>query len=345
LVTLAVPCFAALAGLRIFHDDASAMRLWRFLAQFGAILVLLTLLQSLVVPGTILIYEKWVYITDYTLTFVNRNTAATAIGVFLILNAGLLLESLKGTSFREIRLFLKVFDLKKNRKYRQILFLAVSCAVIVLGLMLTRSRGGVGSTLLAGLVLGGLALAFRPIVPERGRRTRFFVTVSICVLVVVAFLMLFGGLVVERIAQEGWEDNTRLCSYEAILKAIGDRWLLGWGFGTFVDVFPSYRDAACTGIIGIWDRAHNSYLEFIMGTGVFGAVVLVGVFWLIIAALVRGLGSRQSMNIPPCASLAILVLISLHSLVDFSLQIPGFAVLAVASLVCGVTISLKKAST
>jgi O-antigen ligase len=339
MVTFSVPCFAALAALRIFQDDAAAVRLWQFLAKFGALLIGLTLLQDLIFPRTLLIYEKWAYNNDFTLTFVNRNTAATEIGVILLLNLGLLLYRLIAVRRDRLLKQLLAFDLKWGDRHGQVLLQALICFMIFMGLVLTRSRAGIGSTILSSLALGCIVIAYNPPAFMQKGRIALAVTATMLVISVLAFLSLFGGVAVERVAEEGFEDTARLCTYQSIIHAIGDRWLLGWGFGTFADVFPSYRDASCTGIGGIWDRAHDSYLEFILGAGILGLFFLLYVFWLIGSTLLRGLKDRQSMKFAPAAAIAILILVSLHSLVDFSLQIPGVAVFVTASLVCGMVIS------
>jgi hypothetical protein len=66
---------------------------------------------------------------------------------------------------------------------------------------------------------------------------------------------------------------------------------------------------------------------------VFGYAILLGV-------CLRGLRARHKYRFIPVMGLAALVLASLHSIVDFSLQIPGFNVYFAAVMAAVVSISL-----
>ncbi|MBP0575551.1 hypothetical protein J8J27_33020, partial [Mycobacterium tuberculosis] len=82
----------------------------------------------------------------------------------------------------------------------------------------------------------------------------------------------------------------------------------------------------------VWDRAHNVFLEFALGVGVPAAAgVLVALYAVLTTTFVIGWRRRRRLVCAPITGIAILVLLTLHSLVDFSLQIPGMAVFAVAA--------------
>ena len=63
--------------------------------------------------------------------------------------------------------------------------------------------------------------------------------------------------------------------------------------------------------------------------------------WMVVfAVLVRGTLTRRRGLIVPVAALAVASLAVLHSLIDFSLQIPGFAIVALALTGAGLAQSL-----
>ena len=65
------------------------------------------------------------------------------------------------------------------------------------------------------------------------------------------------------------------------IKSILSAPLLGYGYGTFSAVFPMFRDDSI-GICGIWDKAHNTYLEIFQGLGLlFGAMLIACVVVLV----------------------------------------------------------------
>ncbi|MBR7517855.1 hypothetical protein KC217_19455, partial [Mycobacterium tuberculosis] len=126
--------------------------LWTFLVGFGAVLAAGGIVQDLAAPRTLLIFEKTSYVGDLTLSFVNRNTAATFLGVLLLLVLGRLLQH-----YDTLR-----FD-RRGQGYPPArldgLWPAMVAAFIVLvALFLTRSRGGAAATLAALAVGGGLAI-------------------------------------------------------------------------------------------------------------------------------------------------------------------------------------------
>jgi O-antigen ligase len=104
------------------------------------------------------------------------------------------------------------------------------------------------------------------------------------------------------------------------LRAIGDYWSLGSGFGTFTLIYPSYE-----GKTGIFDEvvnhAHNDYLELILEGGIMFVAVLV----LYALALLLKLIFGRIKNQQKVALLGIVFLL-LHSLVDFPLRTMAMAV-------------------
>ena len=104
------------------------------------------------------------------------------------------------------------------------------------------------------------------------------------------------------------------------LRAIGDYWSLGSGFGTFTLIYPSYE--AKTGIFDEFvNHAHNDYLELILEGGILIVVALV----LYVLALLLKLTFGKIENQQKVALLGIVFLL-LHSLVDFPLRTMAMAV-------------------
>jgi hypothetical protein len=61
---------------------------------------------------------------------------------------------------------------------------------------------------------------------------------------------------------------------------------------------------------------------------------------MLIGAFIRGIRTRQRFRFMPIMGLSALILVSLHSLVDFSLQIPGVGVYFAAVLAAAVSVSI-----
>ncbi len=83
-------------------------------------------------------------------------------------------------------------------------------------------------------------------------------TITGFVLVAFAFTLLLLGRL-DRIASQGLFDGGRWSVYNLVLEAIQERPLLGWGNGTFADLFPALRDAVfIAGVSGI-SRTQRSW--------------------------------------------------------------------------------------
>jgi O-antigen ligase len=223
---------------------------------------------------------------------------------------------------------------------------AFCCLIIAMALFLTQSRGAAGATFVALVVAVALMSTRRLTADKPGEgfgNWRRYATIVAGLLVVVGLFALFAGRSVYRMQELG-SDDTRWCAFASTIAAIKDNWIFGAGFGAFQDVFPVYRDADCAGIFGVWERAHNFFLEGWLGLGLpFLAALAIGYF-VLLAALIRGVRDRRQFRFVPVMGLAALILASLHSVVDFSPQIPGLAVYFAAIMAATVTVSLGRAT-
>jgi O-antigen ligase len=123
--------------------------------------------------------------------------------------------------------------------------------------------------------------------------------------------------------------------YWLTLGSITDRPMLGHGYGTFVDIFPMYRDRSIS-VEGFWEQAHNTYLEIFQGLGlVFGSMLLASVLLLVWRCVQGAMTRRENATMPRVAAAAA-ALVGIHSLVDFSLQIQAVALTFAAMLGAGV---------
>ena len=167
----------------------------------------------------------------------------------------------------------------------------------------------------------------------------FFAVAAGCSVALLTLYVLAGN-VVARYYEEGLMDHTRLSLYRATLRMILDHPWFGTGLGTFALAFPAYRSDDIS-MYGIYDRAHSTLLELAAEAGLpLAGIVVIG--WMIaFGALAHGVRSRRRERIIPAAALSVGLLAALHSLVDFSLQIPGFAIVVFGLLGVGVAQSFS----
>ena len=279
----------------------------------------------------------WFAVSDtgfVTGTFISRNNAATYFGLGVVALTAVLARALgrtvtaaaalEGTARREAMVCALAGRLGG---------LAVLWLLLLTALILTGSRGGI----LASLVATAVLLVLRPL---RGRGegglvvTRLAVTIGIFI-GLVAVLEMAGAKLLSRILVSGFEDLNREHAARATLAAAFDHLWTGAGAGAFQSVFPLYRPAPLVGS-GFWNRAHNDYLEALLGLGIPGFSAMMLMLGSLAWQALRGVFVRRRDSHFPLIGVAASVLVGLHAVVDFSLQIQGVALTYTALLGLGV---------
>lgn len=259
--------------------------------------------------------EKEGHLYNLTGTFTNRNTAATYFGSILLIWAlqtqARARAHLSGAStYADVVRQLATSPAK--------LILSAGATLICLGALAgTGSRAGMIFSLLA---LGVAMLLYRP--PAARRRATPLPMWIAAGLGIILMLELWGGMFATRIEMQGLSDAGRFQTYLATLQIIREHPILGIGLGNFEIFFPSIRPETM-GSAGIWNRAHSTPLELAaeLGLPFFFCLALVSCFWFISLWRFARLYRRQEIIV----GLAVGILGLLHSLFDFSLQIPGYA--------------------
>jgi hypothetical protein len=344
LSSLALPFLAFISALVFFQGDDEALWLWRALAYFGAAYAAFGMLQELLFPDQLLFEPKKYYVGYLTATFVNRNTAGTFFGLAFLLNLGLEFHQLRKIHIASFAKTALSFAIGWRDKNAPVLAYALTCLIVAVALFLTQSRGAVGATFIA-CVAAAAMITTRRLTADRPNEEFVswgrYATLFAGLVVIVGLFALFAGRSVYRMQEQGSED-ARWCSFASSIDAIKDNWIFGTGLGAFRDVFPVYRDSDCVEIFGVWDRAHNFFLEGWLGLGLpFVAALVIG-YLILVGVFIRGIRIRHKFRYIPVMGLAALILASLHSIVDFSLQIPGVGVYFAAIMAATVTVSLGR---
>ena len=114
---------------------------------------------------------------------------------------------------------------------------------------------------------------------------------------------------------------------------VAERPWQGHGYGNFEAAFAQHRDERFGDRV---DMAHNSYIEHLVELGVPATLLLYFGPLLLFGYCVRGVFARRRGQLFPLVAVGATVLVALHALVDFSLQIPAVAVTYAALLGIGV---------
>jgi O-antigen ligase len=273
-------------------------------------------------------------------TYVNPNHLAGYLCMCLSVGVGLMLARLGegkriGHSWRARLAAAIEFVLSPKMRLRLLL------VIMVIGLVLTRSRMGNTAFFVAMLVVGlaGVVLA-RKTAPQ---------TIALIVSLIVIDVLVVGGAiglekVVERIqdtemvdASDGKAESieARTDAGRTAMALVKDYPLVGSGGGSFYTVFFSYRPPRYGN--NFVDHAHNDYVEIAADYGLVGLGILGLLVVLTAVTTVRVMATRQSplaWGVAFGVTMAIVAL-ALHSTVDFNLQIPANAMTIVVILAMG----------
>lgn len=287
--------------------------------------------------------KKYTYIGNATGTFVSRNNFAGYLEMTLATGVGLMMvdrKSHKAETFLQWRGKLRnVLNLLLSGKALFRLMLII----MVIGLILSRSRMGNASFFCSLLMTGLISSASSPSFRKPG------VAMLLASIIAIDILLLgkwFGiEKVVQRMEQTTLERETRDDVVQFALPMIGDFGWTGTGAGTFWYMFSSY--AGESRLSGFYKHAHNDYIELLSDLGYICFSFLSGVvlisLWQALKAIrhprssfVRGMGFAGFMG-----TLSILI----HSFTDFNLQIPANAMLFIAMLaIPTIALSVEKNS-
>ena len=320
-------------AMQFCRDASRASLLLQSIAAIICAYAVYGLVAAWLTPGHILWFKNpyaknWVV----TSTFVNPDSFAAYAGTGFVLFCGLILKlyrdefaAVGGSIQFRIATFIEVTGQKG-------VALFAGAAATLIALLLTGSRGGIASTAFGLCVL--ITLTFR-------RRKQQFAQGDVIIIIVVgaflvgAIFLIFGDAVLGKISQGGFRDQGRIGLYLITIRSILAAPWLGYGYGTFVDVFPMFRDQSMT-TVAQWTAAHDSYLEVFQGLGLIFGPMLVATIAVLVWRCVKAASTRQVNETPPCVAAGVACLLGAHALVDFTLQLQAIAITFMALLGAGV---------
>lgn len=313
----------------------------------------LTLLMgTLVVSGTLQAFHgafmtlsgiEWLvampkthYIGDATGTFVSRNHLAGYLELILACGIGLLMALRDERPFSWVNLL----EMLMGSKAR----LRLALVVMVIALVMTHSRGGNAAFFTALMIVGGIF-----VLRDKDNRLRNGLILASILLIDVLVISQYFGLerlkdrvlgtrlhdvVVDgEVVQQANELRDDVFAYA--LPLAKDRPLTGQGAGSFEAVFQPYVGED---IRGLFDHAHNDYLQFFIEYGLFGCLPLLAFVLLALWRALQALWRRDSLyrsGVGLGAAIGIVAL-GIHSMSDFNLQIPANA--ATLVVLCAIAV-------
>lgn len=203
---------------------------------------------------------------------------------------------------------------------------AAAAAVMASTIFLCGSRGGMIAFAVEMAMLAAVAGS-----RQKSRKT----AMAIGVFLVTTFGLLAwlgGGELASRIESIHRETRTELSGGTRMdltrdgLKMFRTRPILGFGLGTFPDVYPRYRSFYTTFFV---NAAHNDYVQLLVEMGALGFATML---WLLLSVYRGALKKLHNWSEDTNGALALAAMLGctgilVHSALDFNLQIPANAAL------------------
>lgn len=275
--------------------------------------------------------ERVAYRDSLTATFINKNSYATFVGLGVVTALGMIVSTLRREINREDPLHIQVRTVIQLLITRY--FLLVLCfSILCVALSFTGSRAGVLTTALACGIMIILVLS------RRGLRMQSLLgAAALLALGVGGIMSIAGGRMTEGFSSASAFDSIddRSVIYKSAITAFHHTPLLGNGLGSFEYVFTPYIADELIGLRSVVD-AHSSYLENMIELGWPGTLVLLISLGLLAFACYNGIYRRKRVLPYSLIGLGATVQVGLHSLVDFSLEIPAVTSVYVLLLAFGV---------
>jgi O-antigen ligase len=186
--------------------------------------------------------------------------------------------------------------------------------VLVLATVLTASRMGIALIPVA-LLGGALVLA-----QGAGRGSLRALAGGALLLLAAGLVLLQSNARLQAVAARfGLTRDGREELWTDSLYVIAQFWPFGSGMGTFVPSFIAAEPLEAVNA-SVPNRAHNDYLELAIEAGAFGYAALAAVALVLATMAARAWRTRPDDRPQVLFGLAVLLLIALHSLVDYPLR-------------------------
>lgn len=305
-------------ALQVAVEKQRAQTLFR-VVYWGIATHALIALASLIYFGDVLLFlPKDAYQGDATGVFVNRNSFATFIAFGAIMGVALIFANDEE-------------DITHSSLSRVLIQLGFGVAPLALiGLALAFSHSRMGMFVAA---LGAAVVALIAVFRSTGLRRILAGVLLVAGLIGGVVLANTGGVLFERMATVDRDADLRLAVYEQTLDLISARPMTGYGGGTYEDAFRAVKADPISPDV-TFDAAHNLYLELAAELGIPATIAVVLSVLLIAGSCAIAAVRRENWMIP-AASAAVVLAGAVHSLVDFSLQIPAIVLMMLMILALG----------
>jgi O-antigen ligase len=276
-------------------------------------------LVSLTQGDTLLGFIKTDYLGYATGTFINRNSYATFLAAGLVVATVVLISQLQTRPL--------------NSRPRTSRLVPIITAIVCLMLM--------GPTLLAtgsrmGTISGGvgvIAVLLLSIKPLKLSGMRAALIILLVLVGAGALIAAFGLPLIERLVLIPSVDESRVALHAQIWEQIWQRPWLGYGAGSFGSINASFVRPPLLGT-NVWEHTHSTYLALWYELGLIVGSLPLLIIALLVVRTAMALRNPSSTAVS-VATLGVVVVFAVHSLLDFSAEMMANAFLLTVVLALG----------
>jgi O-antigen ligase len=275
---------------------------------------------------TILWYDRWAYTGDLTSTFVSRSAFGAFAGIALLVSLALILQIAGRATVGSQglgRSIAGMFDALPAQFY----ILVAGSLILATALILSHSRGAVAVTALG---IGALLTAM--MLRHKDRRRPIAFAAFIILIAGALVLQLSGKVTLGRVLHLADQGTGRDAIHSLTRRGIDDAPITGRGLDTFRHLYFRYRELDIPWGSPRYDKAHSTYLELLLESGLIGFSLLMVAVLTIIGTITVAIARRRRDAVYPIVGFGTTVLIGTHALLDFSVQMPAIAVTYAAIL-------------
>ena len=291
--------------------------LFAIMAIIGALAVVG--LVSLTQGDTLLGFVKTDYLGYATGTFVNRNSYATFLASGLVITIAVLINQLQPQPNQPRSIQRRVVPLVT----------ALAC-LLAIGSTLLATGSRLGAASCGAGVLVVVLLSVRPL---RLSGLRAALVILALLAAAGAMIFAFGLPLIERIVLTPTVDASRDSLHAQVWEQIWQRPWLGYGGGSFGSINAGFVRPPLLGT-SVWEHTHSTYLALWFELGLIVGSLPLLIIGLLVVRTAMALRTASSTTIS-VATLGVVTVFAVHSLLDFSAEMMANAFLFTALLAIG----------